>query len=217
MEALACRVVRGRRAAGGGPRAGGRGGAPGVAGQGRRRAALDMPASEHSCHGEGDFDVRGSAFGVRERRPGRPAAGWRRRSGSIRSGIGQEVAAVAWRTVRGIPAGVWRTARWIPAVAFGVLWWWGLLRLAFSPDAGAFEGAVAAGGWGLSLLPVHTAPKSRAAGAVGSVRPGGTSAGGAGRGGTSAGEMRSARAGGAGGWLTRAWRRRRSGGGSGPS
>lgn len=98
-------------------------------------------------------------------------------SGSIRSGIGQEVAAVAWRTVRGIPAGVWRTARWIPAVAFGALWWWGLLRLAFSPDAGAFEGAVAAGGWGLSLLPVHTVPKSRAAGAVGSLRPGGTSAG----------------------------------------
>lgn len=84
---------------------------------------------------------------------------------------------MAWRTVRGIPAGVWRTARWIPAVAFGALWWWGLLRLAFSPDAGAFEGAVAAGGWGLSLLPVHTVPKSRAAGAVGSLRPGGTSAG----------------------------------------
>ncbi|WSL30516.1 hypothetical protein OG564_15385 [Streptomyces sp. NBC_01280] len=134
-----------------------------------------------------------------------------------------------------MPAGVWRTARWIPAVAFGALWWWGLLRLAFSPDAGAFEGAVAAGGWGLSLLPVHAVPKSRAAGAVGSVRPGGTSAGpirppgasvgaagaggasvgGAGRGGTSAGEMRSAGAG--GGWLTRAWRRRRSGGGSGLS
>lgn len=196
---------------------------------------LNMPASGHSCHGEGDFDVRGSAFGVRERLRGRPAAGWRRHSGSIRSGIGQEVAAVAWRTVRGIPAGVWRTARWIPAVAFGALWWWGLLRLAFSPDAGAFEGAVAAGGWGLSLLPVHAVPKSRAAGAVGSVRPGGTSAGtirppgasvgaagaggasvgGAGRGGTSAGEMRSAGAG--GGWLTRAWRRRRSGGGSGLS
>ncbi|MEV6700625.1 hypothetical protein AB0M68_26270 [Streptomyces sp. NPDC051453] len=124
-----------------------------------------------------------------------------------------------------MPAGVWRTARWIPAVAIGALWWWSLLRLAFSPDAGAFEGAVAAGGWGLSLLPVHAVPKSRAAGAVRSVRPGGTSAGpirppgasvgGAGRGRTSAGEMRSAGAG--GGWLTRAWRRRRSGGGSGLS
>ncbi|MCX5086487.1 MULTISPECIES: hypothetical protein [Streptomyces] len=134
-----------------------------------------------------------------------------------------------------MPAGVWRTARWIPAVAFGALWWWGLLRLAFSPDAGAFEGAVAAGGWGLSLLPVHTVPKSRAAGAVGSLRPGGTSAGatrppgasagaagaggapveGARGGGTTAGETRPERAG--GGWLTRAWRRRRSGGGSGPS
>jgi hypothetical protein len=176
--------------------------------------------------------VCGSASGTPCRRVA-PAFGF----DPIRSGIGQEVAAVAWRTVRGIPAGVWRTVRWIPAVAFGALWWWGLLRLAFSPDAGAFEGAVAAGGWGLSLLPVHTVPKSRAAGAVGSVRQGGTSAGsirppgasvgavGAGessvgdarRGGASAGEMRSARAGGAGGWLTRAWRRRRSGGGSGPS
>jgi len=68
----------------------------------------------------------------------------------------------------------------------GALWWWGLLRLVFSPDAGAFEGAVAAGGWGLSLLPVHCVPKSRAVGVAGA-------------------------------GVTRAWRRRRSGGGSGPS
>ncbi|MEV3859757.1 hypothetical protein AB0J38_36320 [Streptomyces sp. NPDC050095] len=60
-----------------------------------------------------------------------------------------------------------RLLRWIPAVALGALWWWGVLRLAFAPDAGAFEGAVAAGGWGLSLLPVHALPKARAAGVAG--------------------------------------------------
>ncbi|MEU8488710.1 hypothetical protein [Streptomyces sp. NPDC048641] len=101
---------------------------------------------------------------------------------------------------------MWRNARWIPGVAFGALWWWVLVRLAFSPDAGAFEGAVAAGGWGLSLLPVHCVPKSRAAGAAGPVRPGGAFAG---------ATKRWVRAG--GGRLTRAWRRRRSGGGSDPS
>lgn len=130
---------------------------------------------------------------------------------------------MAWRTVRGIPAGVWRNARWIPAVVFGALWWWGLLRLAFSPDAGAFEGAVAAGGWGLSLLPVHCVPKARAARAVGAVRRGGTSVGvrrssGAAVGATGAdGAAVRARRFSVAGLLTRAWRRRRSGGGSGPS
>lgn len=40
----------------------------------------------------------------------------------------------------------------------GGLWWWAVLRLAFVPEhAGVLEGAVAAGGWGLSLLPVHVA------------------------------------------------------------
>lgn len=48
----------------------------------------------------------------------------------------------------------------------GVLWWWAVLRFALSPDAGALEGAIAAGGWGLSLLPVHCVPKARAVGAV---------------------------------------------------
>ncbi|MFI6559727.1 hypothetical protein [Streptomyces sp. NPDC050534] len=52
-------------------------------------------------------------------------------------------------------------------LGLGVLWWWAVLRLAFAPGAGVLEGAVAAGGWGLSLLPVHCVPKARAAGAVG--------------------------------------------------
>jgi hypothetical protein len=59
-----------------------------------------------------------------------------------------------------------RIARWGLAPVLGVVWWWAVLRLALSPHAGALEGAVAAGGWGLSLLPVHCMPKARAAGAV---------------------------------------------------
>ncbi|MEV6262005.1 hypothetical protein AB0M42_14810 [Streptomyces sp. NPDC051784] len=48
--------------------------------------------------------------------------------------------------------------RWVPAVALGGVWWWAVLRLLVEPErAGLIEGAVAAGGWGLSLLPVHVA------------------------------------------------------------
>ncbi|MFE5539161.1 hypothetical protein [Streptomyces sp. NPDC056492] len=45
------------------------------------------------------------------------------------------------------------------AVALGALWWWAVLRLALAPgDSGPVEGAVAVGGWGLGLLPVHCTP-----------------------------------------------------------
>ncbi|MFG3533139.1 hypothetical protein ACGF8B_41545 [Streptomyces sp. NPDC047917] len=48
--------------------------------------------------------------------------------------------------------------RWVPALVLGGVWWWAVLRLALEPaHAGLVEGAVAAGGWGLSLLPVHVA------------------------------------------------------------
>lgn len=48
--------------------------------------------------------------------------------------------------------------RWVPALALGGVWWWAVLRLVLEPaHAGLIEGAVAAGGWGLSLLPVHVA------------------------------------------------------------
>lgn len=116
-----------------------------------------------------------------------------------------------------------KVVRWAPALALGALWWWGVLRLAFAPDAGALEGAVAAGGWGLSLLPVHCVPKSRAAGAV-SRFGGGRAARGQGQARRPDGALRwpggraaraSARA--AADGTTKAWRRRRSGGGSGPS
>ncbi|MEV2256747.1 hypothetical protein AB0I94_40455 [Streptomyces sp. NPDC050147] len=126
----------------------------------------------------------------------------------------------------------WRVVRWAPALVLGALWWWGVLRLALVPDAGVLEGAVAAGGWGLSLLPVHCVPYSRAVGASRAARSS--------RAAESSRVSRSSRpgecgrrSGGTAGWLgkrtaggvarfaadavTRAWRRRRSGGGSGLS
>ncbi|WSP84308.1 hypothetical protein OG289_36360 [Streptomyces sp. NBC_01235] len=51
-------------------------------------------------------------------------------------------------------------------LGLGAVWWWAVVRLTVAPDAGALEGAVAAGGWGLSLLPVHCVAKARAVGAV---------------------------------------------------
>ncbi|WP_225830280.1 hypothetical protein [Streptomyces sp. NK08204] len=61
---------------------------------------------------------------------------------------------------------VGRTARWGAGLTLGAVWWWAVLRLALGEGAGVVEGAVAVGGWGLSLLPVHCVPKGRAAGAV---------------------------------------------------
>ncbi|MFF0835093.1 MULTISPECIES: hypothetical protein [unclassified Streptomyces] len=77
------------------------------------------------------------------------------RTGRRRSGVRPEAAAVLRRVVRrGIVLGL------------GALWWWAVLRIAFGHGAGALEGAVAIGGWGLSVLPVHCVPEGRAAGAV---------------------------------------------------
>ncbi|MFI1397254.1 hypothetical protein [Streptomyces sp. NPDC020681] len=93
----------------------------------------------------------------------------------------------------------------VPVVAYGLiaggmvvggLWWWAVLRLVLVPEqSGLVEGAVAAGGWGLSLLPVHVTASRRGSG-VGGVRGVGVQ--------------------GAGG-VTKASRRRRSGGVSGRS
>ncbi|MCX5404234.1 hypothetical protein OHA37_10080 [Streptomyces sp. NBC_00335] len=53
----------------------------------------------------------------------------------------------------GIPVGL------ALALSVGVLWWWAVLRLVLAPaEAGLVEGAVAVGGWGLGLLPVHCVP-----------------------------------------------------------
>ncbi|MFD5645843.1 hypothetical protein [Streptomyces anulatus] len=93
--------------------------------------------------------------------------------------------------------------RWVPALVLGGLWWWAVLRLVLHPEqAGLVEGAVAAGGWGLSLLPVHVAsvvpvsPLGRAgrSGRSGLLGPSG-----------SLGSLAKWRS-------TRAWRRRRSAG-----
>ncbi|WP_431948428.1 hypothetical protein [Actinacidiphila sp. bgisy167] len=55
-----------------------------------------------------------------------------------------------------------RAVRWAIAFVAGVVWWWALLRLVAQPaQAGSFEGLVVAGGWGLSIVPLHTARWSR--------------------------------------------------------
>ncbi|MEW2069923.1 hypothetical protein [Streptomyces sp. NPDC007346] len=111
--------------------------------------------------------------------------------------------------------------RWVPALVLGGLWWWAVLRLALQPEeAGVVEGAVAAGGWGLSLLPVHVASGGsggvgRAVGSVGPVADAG-SGGPVGEAG-SGGPRGSVGSTGAERWagrrlavgITRAWRRRR--------
>ncbi|MBT2492636.1 hypothetical protein J7E96_29830 [Streptomyces sp. ISL-96] len=112
---------------------------------------------------------------------------------------------MAWRDFRG------RGAALVVTVVFGAVWWGAVLRLVLVPErTGVVEGAVAAGGWGLSLLPVHVV--SAAAAGVDSRRrrrgPGRTPGAVLRRCGV-AGAVTSA--------VTRALRRRRSGGGSGPS
>ncbi|MEV6581492.1 hypothetical protein AB0M92_25405 [Streptomyces sp. NPDC051582] len=100
------------------------------------------------------------------------------------------------------------------AVALGALWWWAVLRLALAPgDSGPVEGAVAVGGWGLGLLPVHCTPgparRARRAAAEsadgGRVEP------------VDGGEAGPADVVPGDGALTRASTLRRSGAGSGPS
>ncbi|MFD7866551.1 hypothetical protein [Streptomyces sp. NPDC057682] len=112
--------------------------------------------------------------------------------------------------------------RWVPALVLGGVWWWAVLRLVLEPaHAGVVEGAVAAGGWGLSLLPVHVAATARPIGifdagtrllrrCADGVREAGRSWRTRVATGRSWAPGRAWRA-------TRAWRRRRSGGGSGPS
>ncbi|WSK91771.1 hypothetical protein OG723_28005 [Streptomyces sp. NBC_01278] len=110
-------------------------------------------------------------------------------------------------------------------LALGVLWWWAVLRLALAPgDAGPVEGAVAVGGWGLGLLPVHCTPgpvrRARRAAAAEGTAADGTAAGGVAAGGVAAdGVTANGVVDGVAtdGVATRASTLRRSGGGSGPS
>ena len=116
-----------------------------------------------------------------------------------------------------------------PVVALGLvaggLWWWAVLRLVLVPErAGVVEGAVAAGGWGLSLLPVHVVSAAAAGAESGRRRwrvgrttgvDGGGAAGTVLSWAAEASRGRAAKA--SRGRATKASRRRRSGGGSGPS
>ncbi|MFF4533634.1 hypothetical protein ACFY1P_30720 [Streptomyces sp. NPDC001407] len=53
-------------------------------------------------------------------------------------------------------------ADWAAAVVLGGAWWCAAFRLLAQPErAGPVEGLVVAGGWGLSLLPVHCVPWTR--------------------------------------------------------
>ncbi|MFD7169629.1 hypothetical protein [Streptomyces violascens] len=53
--------------------------------------------------------------------------------------------------------------RWVPALVVAALWWWAVLRMVLVPGRTGFvEGAMVAGGWGLSLLPVHVTPEPSA-------------------------------------------------------
>ncbi|MEV7441170.1 hypothetical protein AB0O22_08465 [Streptomyces sp. NPDC091204] len=105
------------------------------------------------------------------------------------------------------------------ALTVGVLWWWAVLRLVLAPEeSGAVEGAVAVGGWGLGLLPVHCVPgpvrKARRSARAG-VRGGAAGGSDGSEGGAGASCSDVAGAGGAG--STRASTLRRSGEGSDPS
>ncbi|MFE3942443.1 hypothetical protein ACFXPV_11330 [Streptomyces sp. NPDC059118] len=108
--------------------------------------------------------------------------------------------------------------RWVPALVLGGVWWWAVLRLVLEPaHAGFVEGAVAAGGWGLSLLPVHAAATAgSAAGGGGAARWSAVGVRWAGRWAgpwVAAGSRRAER----GLRVTKAWLRRHWGGGSGRS
>ena len=54
------------------------------------------------------------------------------------------------------------SVRWAAALLLGLVWWWAVLRVALQPArSGPVEQGLAAGGWTLSVLPVHAAPRQR--------------------------------------------------------
>jgi hypothetical protein len=53
-----------------------------------------------------------------------------------------------------------RRLRCVIGLIGGVLWWGALLRLGAGPPADPWASAVAAGGWGLGLIPLHAVPVS---------------------------------------------------------
>ncbi len=140
----------------------------------------------------------------------RGGRGRRRLGRTVGAVPGQEVVAVAAGAVRRVPRGVLVAV----ALAGGCVWWWAVGRLAFAPagETGVLEASIAAGGWGIGLLPVHSVPWARAVG------PRRVRASYRARARRQAQWRRTAGAvRGRWGTITTAWRRRRWGGGSGPS
>ncbi|WP_329311649.1 hypothetical protein [Streptomyces sp. NBC_01262] len=66
-----------------------------------------------------------------------------------------------------------RPVRLAAALLAGAFWWWAALRLAVTPDrTGPVEGLLAAGGWGLSLIPLHSVTRSESPARVSGRVPG---------------------------------------------
>lgn len=64
-----------------------------------------------------------------------------------------------------------RSVRLAAALLAGAFWWWAALRLAAAP-AGPVEGLLVAGGWGLSLIPLHSVNRSESSARVSGRVPG---------------------------------------------
>lgn len=110
------------------------------------------------------------------------------------------------------------------ALTVGLLWWWAVLRLLLAPEgAGAVEGAVAVGGWGLGVLPVHCVPapvrkaRRRAAEGDGGAEGADAAGGAVGEGAAGGADSGGGADWGGGAGATRASTLHRSGEGSGPS
>lgn len=66
----------------------------------------------------------------------------------------------ALRAVRDFPSR--HRIRIAAAVVLGIVWWTAVLKLTLQPGpAGFVDGVLAAGGWGLGLIPLHTTERVR--------------------------------------------------------
>ncbi|MFD8142121.1 hypothetical protein [Streptomyces sp. NPDC059708] len=77
----------------------------------------------------------------------------------FRTPSGEDPQEVAVRLLLRIPVALPVVLALPLVLVLGAVWWWAVVRLAVVPaDAGPVEGAIAMGGWGLGLLPVHCVP-----------------------------------------------------------
>jgi hypothetical protein len=72
----------------------------------------------------------------------------------------QELPTVPSRPAAAASQRSWRRVlRCVIGVIGGAVWWGAVLRLAICPQAGGpWQSALAAGGWGLGLIPLHAVP-----------------------------------------------------------